>query len=87
MRIASRITLILALLGGPFACLPHAGERATNASIGGLMAYDLDQCIKNAPAGQAGWAVFDACEAALTECARQAKTVGDYDLCSDRVVR
>ncbi len=86
MRVVSKIAVIMALLGGPFAaygCLPHAGERATTASIGGLLAFDLDQCAKQ----NTGWAGYDACEAALTACARQAKTVGDYDLCSDRVVR
>lgn len=83
------IILILALLGGPFGCkcLPNAGDRATNSSIGGLMAYDLDQCIKAAPSGPEGWTVFDTCSAALTACATNAKTVADYDACSDRVVR
>ncbi len=85
MRYLSRITLILALLGGPWtaACFPHAAERATNASIGGLLAFDLTQCIEKNP----DWAGYDACQEALTACARQAKTVSDYDLCSDRVVR
>ncbi len=76
-----RTCILLLLMVG--ACVPHGNERATNASIGGLMAYDLTKCIEKNP----GWEGYDACEAALTACARQAKTVGDYDLCSDRVVR
>jgi hypothetical protein len=81
MRYLARISLILALLGGPFACLPQAEARATNAAIGGLMAVDLDTCIQNAHT----WTAYDRCEAELKACALTAKTVGEYDACSDRV--
>ena len=74
MRYLRRIYLILALLGG---CLPHPEARATNAAIGGLLAYDLDQCIEKS----GGWSAYDACEARIRTCAQQAKTVGDYDSC------
>ncbi len=83
MRYLARITLILALLGGPFGCIPHAEERATTAAIAPLMAVDLDDCVKKA----GSWSAYDACEAALTACARAAVTVGDYDTCSDKVAR
>lgn len=83
MRTVSKLFLVLALLGGPFGCLPKAGERATTAAIGGLMAVDLDDCIKKT----GSWTAYDACEAALQACAKAAVTVADYDTCSDKVAR
>lgn len=81
-RVTSRIVLVLALLGGPFACLPRPEARATNAAIGGLMAVDLTDCVDRA----GSWSAYDRCEAALVKCAEQAKTVAEYDVCSDKVV-
>lgn len=82
-RFAFRLSVIAALLAGPFGCLPKGEARATTAGIGGLMAYDLDRCIQNA----GSWTAYDACEAGLRACASTAKTVAEYDVCSDRVVR
>ncbi len=83
MRVISRVALVLVLLGGPFACGPKATDRATNAAIGGLFAFDLNQCIEK----HNSWSAFDQCEAALRKCALEAKTVGDYDVCSDKVTQ
>lgn len=83
MRTVSRLTLILALLGGPFGCVPGAEARATNAALGGLLAYDLDQCIEK----HGSWSAYDQCESALRACALAAKTVGEYTTCADRVAR
>lgn len=82
-RMVSKVAVIVVLLAGPFGCLPKATDRATNTAIGGLMAYDLDQCIQKSN----NWAAYDACEAALRACAQTAKTVAEYDVCSDKVTR
>ena len=83
MRIVSKVLLVLALLGGPWACLSGGADRITTASIGGLMAVDLNACIVRS----GSWAAYDACAAALQACARAAKTVTEYDICSDGVTR
>lgn len=74
------MTCVFLAAGG---CLPKATDPATTGAIGGLMAFDLSACVEKST----GWASYDACEAALTACAKSAKTVGQYDACSDRVVR
>lgn len=81
-RNISRILLVLALLGGPFACGPRAAARVTTAGIGGLLALDLSACVDKAQT----WEDYDRCEAALEACAESAKTVSEYDVCSDKVV-
>lgn len=72
-----KLAIALVLVVG---CIPRGEERATNAAIGGLMAYDLAQCIDKA----GSWTAYDACEAKIRKCATEAKTVGDYTDCATK---
>jgi hypothetical protein len=82
MRTLSKIALILALLSGPFACAHVTEARAVTAAVGVMVAADLAKCEDRS----ATWAEYDACEAAISACARHPAGVAEYQTCAAGVV-